>query len=59
MTCPAAIIRRYETRAQIREYLASRGCQRSLEGWRNGRCSCRPESPQRQELAAPEGGRVG
>jgi hypothetical protein len=37
MTCPAAIIRRYETRAQVREYLTSRGFRRTLEGWRNGR----------------------
>jgi hypothetical protein len=37
MTCPAAIIRRYETREQVREYLASRGFRRTLEGWRNGR----------------------
>jgi hypothetical protein len=37
MTCPAAITRRYETRAQVWEYLASRGFQRTLEGWRNGR----------------------
>ena len=32
MTCPAAITRRYETREQVREYLASRGFQRTLEG---------------------------
>jgi hypothetical protein len=37
MTCPAAITRRYDTCAQAREYLASRGFQRTLEGWRNGR----------------------
>jgi len=37
MTCPAAIISRYEAREQIREYLASGGFQRTLEGWRNGR----------------------
>ena len=37
MTCPAAIIRRYKTRDQVRGYLASRGFQRTLEGWRNGR----------------------
>lgn len=37
MTFPAAIIRRYETHAQVREYLASRGFRRALEGWRNGR----------------------
>jgi hypothetical protein len=37
MTCPAAITRRYETREQVREYLASRGFRRALEGWRNGR----------------------
>jgi hypothetical protein len=37
MTCPAAITRRYGTRAQAREYLALRGFQRALEGWRNGR----------------------
>jgi len=37
VTRSAAIIRRYETRAQVREYLASRGFQRNLEGWRNGR----------------------
>jgi hypothetical protein len=37
MTCPAAIIRRYKTREQVRGYLASRGFQRTLEGWRNGR----------------------
>jgi hypothetical protein len=37
MTYPAAITRRYETREQVREYLASRGFRRALEGWRNGR----------------------
>jgi hypothetical protein len=37
MTCPAAITRRYKTREQVRGYLASRGFQRTLEGWRNGR----------------------
>ena len=37
MTCPAAIIRRYATREQVREYLASRRFRRTLEGWRNGR----------------------
>jgi hypothetical protein len=37
MTCLAAIARRYETREQVREYLASRGFQRTLEGWRDGR----------------------
>ena len=37
MTCPAAISRRYETRAQVRGYLASRGSRHTLEGWRNGR----------------------
>jgi hypothetical protein len=37
MTCPAAIIRRYETREQVWGYLASRGIQHTLEGWRNGR----------------------
>jgi hypothetical protein len=37
MTCPAAISPRYETHAQVREYLASRGFRRTLEGWRNGR----------------------
>jgi hypothetical protein len=35
MTCSAAIIRRYKTREQVREYLASRGFLRTLEGWRN------------------------
>jgi DNA-binding winged helix-turn-helix (wHTH) protein len=37
MTCPAAITRRYATREQVREYLASRRFRRTLEGWRNGR----------------------
>jgi len=37
MTCPAAITRRYGTREQVREYLASRGFRRTLEGWGNGR----------------------
>ena len=37
MTCPAAIIRRCKTREQVRGYLASRGFQRTLEGWRNDR----------------------
>ena len=37
MTCSAAIIRRYQTREQVRGYLASRGFQRTLERWRNGR----------------------
>jgi hypothetical protein len=37
MTCPAAITRRYKTREQVRGYLVSRGFQRTLEGWRNGR----------------------
>ena len=37
MTFPAAIIRRYKTREQVRGYLASRGLKRTLEGWRNGR----------------------
>jgi hypothetical protein len=37
MTCSAAIIRRYKTREQVRGYLASRGFQRTTEGWRNGR----------------------
>jgi hypothetical protein len=37
MPCPASIIRRYETRVQVREYLASRGFQHTREGWRNGR----------------------
>jgi hypothetical protein len=37
MTCPAVIARRYEADEQVREYLASRGFQRTLEGWRNGR----------------------
>lgn len=41
MTRPAAIIRRYETRAQVSECLASRGFQRALEGCRNGRGSGR------------------
>ncbi len=33
----SAIIRRYKTRKQVRRYLAARGFQRTLEGWRNGR----------------------
>jgi hypothetical protein len=33
----AMLIRRYKTREQARGYLASRGFQRILEGWRNGR----------------------
>jgi len=37
MTCPAAIIRHYKSREQVRGYLASRGFQRTLEGWRNSR----------------------
>ncbi len=37
MTCRTAIIRRYKTREQVRGYLGSRGFQRTLEGWRNGR----------------------
>ena len=37
MTCPAAITRLCETREQVRGYLASRGFQRTLAGWRNGR----------------------
>jgi len=37
MTCPAAISRRYETRDQVRAYLASRGFSPSLDAWRNGR----------------------
>jgi hypothetical protein len=37
MTCSAAIIRRYKTREQVREFLGSRGYQRTLEGWWNGR----------------------
>jgi hypothetical protein len=37
VTCPAAITRRYKTREQVRGYLVSRGFQRTLEGWRNGR----------------------
>jgi hypothetical protein len=36
MTCPTAIIRRYETRAQVRGYRALRGFQCTLEGRRNG-----------------------
>jgi hypothetical protein len=39
MTCSAAIIHCSKTRAHVREYLASRGFQRTLEGWRNGRWS--------------------
>jgi hypothetical protein len=35
MACSAAIIRRYKTREQ--GFLASRGFQRTLEGWRNAR----------------------
>lgn len=37
ITCPTAIIRRYETREQVREYLAARGLRRTLKEWRNGR----------------------
>jgi hypothetical protein len=37
MTCPAAIVRRYKTREQVRGYLASRVFQHTLEDWRNGR----------------------
>ena len=37
VTCSAAIIRRFKTGEQVRGYLASRGFQRTLEGWRNGR----------------------
>jgi hypothetical protein len=37
MTYPGPIIRRYKTRERVREYLASRGFQRTLERWRNGR----------------------
>jgi hypothetical protein len=37
VTRPAAIIRRYKARAQGREYPTSRGCQRTREGWWNGR----------------------
>jgi hypothetical protein len=37
MACPAAITRRYDNDEQVREYLASRGFQRTPRGWRNGR----------------------
>jgi hypothetical protein len=34
---PSRDHRRYKTREQVREYLASRGFQRTLEGRRSGR----------------------
>ena len=37
MTCPAAIHRHYQTRAEAWGYLASRGFRCCPEGWRNGR----------------------
>jgi hypothetical protein len=37
MTSAAAIIRRYDTREEVRGFLGSRGFEPTLEGWRNGR----------------------
>ena len=37
MTCLPEINRRYETRHEAWEYLASRGFSCDMEGWRNGR----------------------
>lgn len=37
MTWPVTIIRRDETRAQVREYLVLRGVRRTREGRRNSR----------------------
>ena len=37
MTCPAAITRRYKTLRTGSGIPGSRGFQRTLEGWRNGR----------------------